>query len=483
MFSVNNFLSVLKNKSLAAFSIITIFYVLSRLPILWQIPLFEDETFHTQWNYEILNDFSKFTQPLSSGIAPLFAWVSTILTIFAPNQIVAGKTVSLISGLILTTFLFKFLERAKIQNALPLTLIFAVLPINLVYNSLAILDSLMITFIFLAFGNIYLFLFENKRRASYSYPIFILLGLITKQITGLIVPAILVSYLVTCKMIDKKLMRVLVLSVISLLIFYLIFLPFKSKSQSILSDFIYVPRNISDSISFIKNNFWLTKFWLESYYPYTLLFSSMAGAVLSVLYFTKNKSFQFISITFAILVMLTVSLSAIYFPRYTLSFAPFVVVTSGIFVTQVAKKSKLLSRVILLAIVIETLFLASKLMINPQDSNVLAKEDRFQFYEDWTSGSQLPQIAAFLAYQAEQNPIIVWTEPASTLYTYGLPIYLKGNNIEIKKWEPDLEISRGNRRNYFIVNRQPASLPKGSYAEIKSFTLSQRQTVKILEKE
>jgi len=123
-----------------------------------------------------------------------------------------------------------------------------------------------------------------------------------------------------------------------------------------------------------------------------------------------------------------------------------------------------------------------RLINKPEGSKMMAKEDIFQFYEDWTSGKLLPNIADYLDEQSSKyGNINVWVD-SSNMY-YGLPLYLKNVSKVSIKWIPEdknlynqlNQIDKG--KTYIISNRLEINgIP---YSQTIDFQLSSRHKIKI----
>ena len=445
-----------------------------------KIPLFEDETFHTQWSGQILQSPKNLLLPISVGIAPFFAWISAYISIFTSDQIIAGQITSIVSGAVLMFFLDKFLIKIKILPKPLILLLFTFLPILIVYNSMAILDSLMVLLAFMSFYFLWEYLNEGKDKAIYFYFISLFLVLITKQIAALVIPSIIAGTLVYERRLNEKFFRILLASFLAFLVFIVIFLPFRKESTSIIANFVFIPNNLGSFINHLKSNIFLTINWLLAYYPKLLLTLAIIGTAISLR--INRKDFQLMNIIFFSFSFFLIATANIYFPRHTLFLAPIILIYAAICLNYFNKISPNLFFIISVFVVMETLILSAKLFINPKSSNVLAKEDEFQFYEDWTSGLALPDIAKYLDRQASLSEhILIITDNSSTLYFFGLPLYLRQDNYSIKrsdKFESLDQLASLSTPTYIVVNR-PLALEMNSlkYEDKIEYNISSRHTV------
>jgi len=97
------------------------------------------------------------------------------------------------------------------------------------------------------------------------------------------------------------------------------------------------------------------------------------------------------------------------------------------------------------------------LSTNPQKTP-LPREERHGYFEDWTAGYGLKEIAVFLTNQAVNKKILVVTEGSFGTLPDGLDIYL-GENSNIEIWystsvlEPDVYSMAKLTPTYFVVNK------------------------------
>jgi len=457
--------------------ILSAIYLLQRIPFLWEIPLFEDETFHTQWTFEILNKSSGFIKPLSSGIAPFFSYAASFFTILLPNQILAGKTVSLIAGLLLCILLLLFLRKMKIKYSQILSIIFVSLPFTIIYDKLAILDTLLTLLVFASFVSAY-YLYEkrtNKRLLLYFFPL--TLALFTKQIAALTIPP-LVALFIIGKKYSKETFYFVVASLVPLLFLFAALLSFKTVAVGTLSNFVFIPGTPIQAIAHFKENVFLTLNWFKAYFPNLFIIYTLLGMLINLINFKKNI---FLTIFFLLYLISLLFFDALLFPRHLLSLTPFLIIFIGLFITTVNKKSSFVALILVLALTAQTLYFSVKLHKDPQKSGVIAKEDSFQFWEDWTSGRNIEEVAVYINKLSVNEKVILWVEPTSTLYRFGLPLYLN-NNLELKVADIGQTFKKSGEKSLILVNHGfDFKLEKENIKQEQFFVNSSRHSIKIIE--
>ena len=466
-----------KNFPLLSLLIISVIYLLQRVPFLWEIPLFEDETFHTQWTYEILNKSSGFLKPISSGIAPFFSYTASFFAIFLPDQILAGKTVSLIAGLVLCILLFLFLRKMKIKYSLVLSVIFVSLPFTIVYDKLAILDTLLSFLVLATFVSAY-YLYEkhtNKRLLLYFF--LLILALFTKQISALLIPPLIALFIIGKKD-SKETVYFLIASLVPLLLLLAALLTFKKVAVGTLSDFIFIPRTLSQATVHFKENVFLTVNWFQAYFPILFIIYTLFGILLNLLNFKKNI---FLIVFFMFYSVSLLFFDALLFPRHLLSFTPFLLIFVGFFISTVNKKSSVIALILVLSLAAQTFYFSVKLHRDPQKSGVIAKEDGFQFWEDWTSGRNIKEVAAYIDRLSGKEKLTLWLEPTSTIYRFGLPLRIN-NNVELKTANIGQNFEKSSEKSLILVNHGfDFKLEKENIKTERYFVNSPRHSVVIIE--
>ncbi len=124
-----------------------ILYFLTRLVNLKIIPIFTDEAIYTYWAQVALNDPAQRFISLEDGKQPLFIWLSAIYQKFISDPLIASRLVSVTAGLgslLGIHLLAKELFNKKV--AVLSSLLYIILPFTLLYDRMALFDSLLTMF-------------------------------------------------------------------------------------------------------------------------------------------------------------------------------------------------------------------------------------------------------------------------------------------------------------------------------------------------
>src|SRR3990167_10345755 len=138
----------MKSKSTIIFWIILVFsYFFTRLVNLNLIPIFTDEAIYTFWAQVALNDPAQRFISLQDGKQPLFIWLAAFLQRLVSDPLIASRLVSVFAGfgsIIGIYLLAKELFSEKVAKIA--AVLYLILPFTLLYDKLALFDSLLTMF-------------------------------------------------------------------------------------------------------------------------------------------------------------------------------------------------------------------------------------------------------------------------------------------------------------------------------------------------
>src|SRR3990167_3837892 len=122
-------------------------YFFTRLVNLKLIPIFTDEAIYTYWAQVALNDPAQRFISLVDGKQPFFIWLAAILQKFIADPLIASRLVSVFAGfgsMIGIYLLGKELLSEKVAKIA--AVVYLILPFTLLYDKLALFDSLLTMF-------------------------------------------------------------------------------------------------------------------------------------------------------------------------------------------------------------------------------------------------------------------------------------------------------------------------------------------------
>src|SRR3990170_2501908 len=138
----------MKSKSTSIFWAGLIFsYFFTRLVNLNLIPIFTDEAIYTFWAQVALNDAAQRFISLQDGKQPLFIWLAALLQRLVSDPLIGSRLVSVFAGfgsIIGIYLLAKELFSEKVAKIA--AVLYLILPFTLLYDKLALFDSLLTMF-------------------------------------------------------------------------------------------------------------------------------------------------------------------------------------------------------------------------------------------------------------------------------------------------------------------------------------------------
>ncbi len=417
-------------KGTAIFSFIVIFlYFALRLIAIKSLPIFIDEATYAYWA-EIgkFNMYERFIS-LSDGKQPLFIWITTSLMGYIANPVAAGRIVSLLSGLITMLGLF-FLGKEIFDNkwvGLFSILIYALFPFALIYNRMALFESMVGMFFI---WSLYLeILLVKYRKLDSAFALALVLGggLLTKT-TGifniLLIPFSLIFFSFKKKKAVGNFSLWLMLILLSLTLTYIyyavLFLSPDVFNIGYKNDvFSY---KVSDILSWqilphVFANIQIFSRWILSYL--TLPFLLLIALSFSNKSFLKEKFYILLCflvpfLTFAVLGKLT-------YPRYLFSITlPLILLGAECIIFYYRNLNTRVYAYILSVILLLTFSFYDFKILYDFPRSPLPQEELFQYANGWPSGYGMREIVKYLQNELANNEIYVVTDGNYNSPTGGL---------------------------------------------------------------
>lgn len=496
-----------KNKFLVCAVFLLLFaYLLSRLYNLTNLPIFTDEAIYIRWSQIAGSDSNWRFISLTDGKQPMLVWIAMILLRFIKDPLMAGRLVSVISGFfsaigifLLSYEIFKNkLEKPfkPIHVAIVVTSIYVLYPFALVYDRMALYDSLVSMFI------IWSLYFEVLLARYVRLDIGLILGMIigggmlTKTNASfaiILLPFSLLLFNFKEKNYKKRLIQfglyALVAVVISMVMYSVLRLsPFFHIISQKNYTFIYTPQEIlNDPFRNLLGNIRGMSTWLAGYItiPFLILIASA--------FFVGKKHVKenIFLLTWFIIPFLSLALfGRTIYPRFILFMTMPLLVIGGYALYHMIKipKRKLIKFltvvVFLLAFVVNDLFIVTDFA-----KASIPQGDREQFITAWPAGVGVKETIDFLREKSKKEKIYVGTEGTFGLMPYALEIYLKDNkNIKTQGFWPigdtppkEVLDNAKQMQTYFVFYQPCPSCPSTGVAPA-SWSVKQIFQIKKLEK-
>lgn len=412
---------------------ISLIFIVTRVINLGIIPIFTDEAIYTYWSQVALHDPANRYISLEDGKQPLFIWLAAIMQKLIPDPLLAARSVSILAGaasVIGIYLLANHLFGKKVARIA--SLIYVILPFTLLYDRMALYDSLLTaTIIYSVYFSIKLAQKPKVENALLA-GIFIGLGLITKSSALLylvLLPAPLLIFLPKRSQIKKTAITWITLAVLTAFIsqvmynslrlsplFYLIArknLTFiKPISEFIKEPFSLFLPNLNSMIN-----------WQVSYLGLQLALFFLGIFIYSLFKKEIKLYLLFIYILFPFFV--ETFFNTVLYPRFMLFYFPFFIIVTAWGINEISKKfSKQPYINYLLALLLFIYPVANSyfLLTNPTKANI-ASSDKNQYIEQWPAGFGVKEIVSFLKEQVKYGDVYVATEGTFGLLPYAFKIY------------------------------------------------------------
>ena len=463
-------------------------YLFTRIYNILAIPIFTDEAIYVRWAQIAGTDPKERFISLTDGKQPTFVWLSAFAMRIIRDPLLAGRLVSVFAGLgslvgiyVLTTEIFKNRKTGIIAG-----LIYLIYPFSMVYDKLALYDSLVSMFI------IWSLYFEILLVRRIRLDIALILGMImgggmltktSNDFALILLPFSLLLFNFKEKLWKKNLLKWAVLALISVVIANVIYSILRLSPYFYIiaqknATFVYPFREwLTHPFTFFAGNIRGLSGWLIEYLtiPFALLIVSA--------FFVDKKNLRkkiFLFVWFISPFMVLALFGKVIYPRYILFMTmPLLVLGAySIYVLLSKLKSNSQKFLVLLAFISVMLWKDYFILTDISKAPIPAS-DRFQLIESWPSGVGVKETINFLYEKSKTGKIYVGTEGTFGLMPYSLEIYLKDNpNIKtVGFWPmsavPPKEVLDSAKKipTYFVFY-QPCSVCPATGVAPKSWPVS-----------
>lgn len=471
--------------------VLIIAYFAVRLPSLNLQPVFCDEGIYIRWAQKIAqNPKLNLFIPLTDGKTPLFMWIAIPFLKFIKDPLIAGRTVSILSGFLTFTGAVYLGKRFfDFKTSLISAILFIFTPFIVFFDRMALTDSMLAAF---SFWSLILTLDIVK---SPSFKKTLLLGLslgfsILTKTPGMFNFINLPLTLITLNLKDKnKLKKSTIQFAISALIGLALYnllkiSPYFENLSKRNSDYHFTPShllqtpldsflgNIKLAFEFLSKMVTIPIFLL---FIFTLIYSIYKKKKLNIIIFLWG---------FLPFLILT-SLLKVYTARYILpSVVPFIFLSS-LAIAEITKKIKFKAMILafIITILVPSFIFDYHLLKSPQKANLPQKEKE-GYFEGWTAGYGLKEMADFLKQESKEKNILLVTAGAFGTLPDGIGIYLF-NEPKIQIWysnsnlEPYIYEAAKEKTAFFLIHKSNLTtlnpnlklikeIPKPNWKEIPS---------------
>lgn len=416
----------------------TLGYLVTRLVNLTQIPVFTDEAIYIRWSQIGAQDANWRFISLVDGKQPMFTWVVMVLLRLVPGDpLFVGRLASVLAGaasMVGIWFLgYEVFKNRKIAWTGALLYLFS--PFALVYDRMALYDSLVATFFI---WNLYL---AVRLARSPRLDIALILGLTLGA--GMLnkTAGFLSLYLIptTLFLFDwrepKRVIRwiglVLIAAVISQVLYSVLRLsPLFHMIAQKDTVFLY-PFSvwITNPTQHLEGNLRGLFDWLIRYLTWPIFIA----AILPAMERKNRREFLVLYAWCLIPLVGLASFGKVLYPRFVLFLAMPLLVAAATTIVWLYEvmSSRVWKGVVMLVMFSPSVIAVFYLLFNPLYAPI-PQADRGQYINDWPAGWGVREVNAFLLKESRSQHITVVTEGTFGLLPYAIEIYLVNNpNITI----------------------------------------------------
>lgn len=454
---------------ISAFLIVSIFFF-TRLYNILTLPIFTDEAIYIRWSQIAKDDATWRFISLTDGKQPSFVWAAMLIMKFVNDPLLAGRVVSVFAGFFATIGMF-FLGREIFNNKLIglfSSILYIIFPMALVYDRMALYDSLVGAF---AVWGLYLaILLVRKLRLDIALILGMVAGGATLTKTNgffniYLLPFTLLLFDFSKKNRTNRLFKWVGLALVTVTLTY----GFYSLLR--LSPFFHI---IGD-----KNTVFIftVKEWMDQ--PFRFWYGNIRGlwdwfityttwpvfALMAASFFLSFKYFKEKVLLVAWFLIPFVALAVfgkVLYPRFTFFMILSLLPLAAFSLYEIYKKSKNILIFIALFLAFSVLMFRSDYFILTNFAKApIPQADLGQYINDWPAGGGAKELVAFLREKSKNEKIYVATEGTfGSVPTLAIEIYLDQNkNIEKRGIYPlpeylpkDLKEKAKEMPVYFVFN-------------------------------
>jgi len=427
--------------------LLTLAYFFLRLYRIMSLPIFTDEAIYIRWSQIARFDASWRFISLIDGKQPLFIWLNMTLIRVIHDPLLSGRLISVFAGFATMAGLF-FFGREIFKNrwiGILSAFLYLIFPFSLVYDRMALYDSLVGTFAVWSFY--FEILLIRRLRLDTSLILGMVLGggILTKTsgfFSIYLMPFLLLIFEWKSKKKLERFLKFAGLALISIALAYGYYLilrlsPFFSIIGDKNANFVYpIKVWLMHPFTFFIGNIKGVFDWLTIYLTWPIFVLIIASFLISPRFLRE----KLILLVWFLIPFVAIALfGRILYPRFILFMAIFLLPLAAFSIYEIFTrvKNKYVSFVVVLAFLLISLR-SDYLIIFNFAAAPIPKSDLGQYINDWPAGGGTNQIIDYLNSQSKKGKIfVVSLGTFGSLPTFTTEIYLGENkNVEKKGYYP-----------------------------------------------
>lgn len=420
-------------------------FLATRLYNIMSLPIFTDEAIYTRWSQIAKLDPNWRFISLTDGKQPLFVWINMVFMKVVSDPLLSGRLVSVFAGALTMTGLY-FLGRELFGKKVGLiaSVLYIVFPFALVYDRMALYDTLVAT------GAVWSIFFEvlliRKKRLDIALILGMVLGLsvLTKTSGFLFIyllPLSLLLFEFKSKNRKDLFVKWALLALVSTSFAYLYYSvlrlsPFFHIIDEKNTIFVYpVKEWLSHPFAYFLSNLKGMMDWLIRY----MTIITLCLVPLSFLIHKKKfleKAFLFLWF-FMPFIALALDGKTLY-PRFILFMTMPLLVLCALSLSEIFSKIKGNTWKVLVFLFFTSLMFYSDFYILTNFAKApIPFSDLDQYINGWPAGGGVREAVTFFRKESQNHKIFVGTEGTFGLMPYGLEIYFYNDkNVKVKGFWP-----------------------------------------------
>ena len=421
-------------------------YVFLRTFHILHLPIFTDEAIYLRWSQIAKQDAAERFISLSDGKQPLYVWVTIIFMRFIRDPLLAGRLVSVMSGFLTAVgifFLSKELFKSKWIGLLALG-IYVIFPFALVYDKMAMYDSMVATFIIWGIYVEVLLVRKIRLDLAFIAALIIGMGMLVKTNTFFnlyFLPFTVLLFDFKQKNAKKQLLKWILFAAIAAVLANVYYSILRlSPLYGIINQknhTFYYPFSewIKHPIEFFSGNIHGLLDWFFTYFGW-LQAAMVVGSFFVFKKFWKEK--VLLLVWFIPPIIGLALLGKVLYPRYILPMVVPLIPLVALCLWFVLIRFKTLWARVLIVTVFSILYLrADYFILNDFAHAPIPQPDLGQYINSWPAGGGVRESVAFFKSQAEQGPIFIATQGTFGLMPFSLQLYLQDKpNIMLQGYWP-----------------------------------------------
>lgn len=447
-------------------------FLVTRLTNLSKLPIFTDEAIYIRWSQIGSRDANWRFISLVDGKQPLFTWIMMVFLRFHPDPLVAGRLVSVAAGFFTAIGMYVTaheLFRSKKVGVIA-SLLYIVIPFGLMYDRLALYDSLVGTF---SIWNLYLAILLARRvRLDVALLLGLTLGMgMLNKTSGFLSLYMLPGTLLLFDWKKQKLVKWIGLALIAAIISQMLYSVLRlSPLFAMIAQkdavFVYPFKEwLMHPFNFLIGNIHGLFDWAIHYLTWPMFAAAMLAGF--SLWKRPLEKLVLLGWWFAPFVALAMFGKVLY-PRFILFMVLPLMILTALTVGWVWDHFKRsVWRWVLVIILFFGSFYADYYIITNPLYAPIPDADAGQLINNWPSGWGVAEVNTFLLAQTKKGKVTVYTDGTFGLLPYAIEIYLVDNpNIKIQGMFPlsavmpnEILLSAEDHPTYVVFNQTQAPPP------------------------